>query len=205
MRRMSLGLAGVLLALVPIGCLLAAHFHTKHTAACCSARICAIAHHHHWSCSAYLVPVGNAWAPVVHLELGSWHASSRPGLSPRGIQPNAFISSTGFFISACRFSSSRSRDHDYSQPPPRIRTAGDSSPAPHRSVATSPRPRPARLLSSKRSRPCAAFPGYRCGAEAPWTATSYPALLLDGRTFPCQRFDAALASSSAWLGADVGR
>jgi len=31
-------------------------------------------------------------------------------------------------------------------------------------------------------------------------AAEYPA-----RTFPCQRFDAALASSSAWLGADVGR
>lgn len=46
MRRMSLVLAGVLLGVVPIGYLLATHFHTKHTAACCSAGICAIAHHH---------------------------------------------------------------------------------------------------------------------------------------------------------------
>jgi len=36
-----------------------------------------------------------------------------------------------------------------------------------RSAATSPRPRPARLPSSNRSKPCAVFPGCRCGAEAP--------------------------------------
>ena len=44
---------------------------------------------------------------------------------------------------------------------------GDSSPVLPRSAATSPRPRPARLPSSIGSKPCAAFPGCRCGAEAP--------------------------------------
>src|SRR5215472_1706909 len=44
---------------------------------------------------------------------------------------------------------------------------GDCSPVSRRNAATSPRPRPARLPSSMRSRPCTAFRRYRCGAEAP--------------------------------------
>src|SRR5207245_11391357 len=77
---------------------------------------------------------------------------------------------------------------------------GDFPPASPRSAAMSPRPCLARLPSSSGSKPCAAFPGCRCGAGALLTATSYPFLLLD---VPAPVRSASLSGSVSGTDFDV--